>query len=109
MVAPRVLAIRAERARIEAALPGRRETRKLSAGEITAIAQSLGGLMRILESASPEDRAEVYRQLGVSLAYDPALQQLHARADLPRVGGGGGVEGASRTMSTRKIRERVQL
>ena len=42
--------------------------------------------MRLLEGASPEDRAEVYRQLGVSLAYDPAVRQVRVRADLPRIG-----------------------
>ena len=93
VVAPRVLAIRAKRARIEASLPDRRESRRLSPSEITAIAEALGGLIRVLEGARPEDRAEVYRQLGVSLAYDPAGRQVRVRADLPRVGCG--VEGGT--------------
>lgn len=90
LVAPRVVKLRAERDRLEATLADRCSWRPLSPGEITAIADALGGLIAILENASPQDRAAVYQQLGVRLSYDPTVNQVWATADLPRVGRGVG-------------------
>ena len=56
------------------------------------MANALGGLIAILQSASPEDRAAVYQELCVRLDYDPHAHQVRATADLARVAGrvGGG-------------------
>jgi hypothetical protein len=90
LIAPRVVKLRAERDRLEATLTDRGSWRPLSAGEITAIADALGGLITILQNASPEDRATVYQQLAAKLSYDPTAHQVHATADLARVGRGVG-------------------
>jgi hypothetical protein len=90
LVAPRVVKLRAERDRREATLGDRRSWRPLSPGEITAIADALGGLITILHNASPQDRAAVYQELGVRLSYDPTANQVRATADLARVGRGVG-------------------
>ena len=45
----------------------------------------LHGLVSVLESADPADRAGVYADLGVSLKYDPRDRTVHATADLSRV------------------------
>ena len=41
-------------------------------GEINAVADALGGLINILQNASPQDRANVYNELGVQLSYRPS-------------------------------------
>jgi len=54
------------------------------------MANALGGLIVALQQASPRDRAAAYRELGVTLSYDPAANQVRARADLARLGRGVG-------------------
>ena len=56
------------------------------------MADALGGLVRILEEASPQDRAALYHELGVRLHYHPDTHCVHAKADFARVarGVGGG-------------------
>ncbi|HEX5268492.1 MAG TPA: recombinase zinc beta ribbon domain-containing protein [Acidimicrobiales bacterium] len=91
-VSRRIVELRNERDRLEMTLPTRSQWRPLSAGEIEAIATSLGGLIRTLEEASPGDRAAVYAHLGLRLTYEPASNQVRAEVDLARgprgVGGG---------------------
>jgi len=84
-IAARVVKLRAERDQIERSLPDRRDYRPLTPGEIAAIADTLGGLINFLQNASPTNRAAVYQQLGINLTYNPA-NQIHALADLARVG-----------------------
>lgn len=67
-------------------------SRPLSAGEIKAMATTLGGLIRALDQASPTDRA-AYRELGLKLTYEPSANQERSEVDLARgapgcVGGG---------------------
>jgi len=106
-IAARVVKLRAQRDEIERSLPDRHDYRPLTPGEIAAIADALGGLINILQNASPTDRAAVYQQLGLNLSYNPTANQIHAVADLARVGCR--VEGGIATMSTREVRERVAL
>ena len=91
-IATRVVNLRAERDRIQATLPDKRTSRPLSLGEIRAMADALGGLVRILKEASPQDRAAVYHELGIRLDYHPDTNCVHAKADFARVarGVGGG-------------------
>ena len=42
---------------------------------------SLGNLLDVLASAAPEDKAEVYRRLGLQLTYDPARRVVIAESD----------------------------
>lgn len=98
LVVPRLHAVQAERARLEASAGRRIDHRKLSAREVAAWADELGGLVNILERAEPKDRAAVYEELGIKLVYTPGSPdettppQLQATAELARiaerVGGG---------------------
>ena len=92
-VSRRIVELRNERDRLERSLPHRANWRPFSAGEIEAIATSLGGLVHALQQASPTDRAAIYAQLGVQLTYDPASNQVRAEVDLAR--GPGGVGGGT--------------
>jgi hypothetical protein len=92
-IAVRVVNLRAQRDRLEAALPDKRTWRPLSPGEIRAMADALGGLLRILEEASPQDPAAVYHELGVRLDYHPDTHCVHAKADFACVARG--VEGGT--------------
>ena len=98
-IAAQVVKLPAERDQIERSLPDRRDYTPLTPGEIAAITDSLGGLINILQNASPTDRAAVYQKLGINLTYNPTANQIHALADLARVGCR--VEGPTSTPSTR--------
>lgn len=43
--------------------------RPLSKAEIRATVESFGGLLKVLHGARPEDKTEVYRQLGLGITY----------------------------------------
>ncbi len=92
-IANRVVALRAERDELERSLPDRHEHRPLSPGEIKAIADSLGGIVGILQNATPAERAAVYNDLDVTLRYDPKRKEVQATANLSRVARG--VEGGT--------------
>ena len=40
--------------------------------QLGALVSGLGDLLGVLATAAPEDKAEVYRKLGLRLTYDPA-------------------------------------
>ena len=58
---------RAAEARIEAGAD--RSTRRMSRAEIAATVAAFGGLLGVLDDAEPVDKAEVYRQLGLTITY----------------------------------------
>lgn len=89
-IAARVVKLRSERDRLERMLPDRAADRPLSPGEIKALADALGGIVGVLQRATPEDRAAVYRELDLRLAYDPTQRQVHAVVDLSRLASGVG-------------------
>jgi site-specific DNA recombinase len=45
------------------------KTRRLTADEVCALIDSLGGLLTVLRQAGPNDKCDVYRQLGVTISY----------------------------------------
>jgi site-specific DNA recombinase len=47
----------------------------------TATVNGLSNLLDVLADAAPEDKAEVYRQLGLRLTYDPARRVVIAESD----------------------------
>lgn len=79
-IAARAVKLRAERDRLEHTLPDRSAERPRSPGEITALADALGGIVSTLDHASPENRAAVYRQLNVRLKLRP---HGNARSERP--------------------------
>jgi site-specific DNA recombinase len=96
LIAPRVQQLHLDRQRLQASLGGQTRWRKLTAKEIRAWADELGGLVRILGQATPKERASVYAELGLKLVYYPgspdraAPPRVKATADLARVGRGVG-------------------
>ncbi len=56
--------------------PRRRMTRQ----EIKDLVDALGGLLTVLDKADPEDKTEVYQQLGLRLTYDHETQTVLAEA-----------------------------
>jgi DNA invertase Pin-like site-specific DNA recombinase len=69
-----------------------RPTQALTADEIAALIDQLGGMIAILDSATPEERATIYRTLGLNLLYDPAKHRVRAQVEIAcrsgSVGGG---------------------
>ncbi|MEU5789753.1 recombinase family protein [Micromonospora purpureochromogenes] len=74
----------AERARAKAHLQTNSGTtpRRMSRAEITTLMTALGDITTVLRDADPADKAEVYRQLGLRLAYHPETQTVRAEVDL---------------------------
>jgi len=69
----------AERARYQV---GRRQVAirpRMSEAEIEAIAGQLTDIARVLRDADPEDKSEIYRQLGLKLTYRPGRQLVQAQ------------------------------
>ncbi|MFI6326496.1 recombinase family protein [Nonomuraea sp. NPDC050556] len=58
--------------------------KRLTEEEIAAMATRLGDLRRLLRSADPQDKADVYEQLGLRMTYDPGRKTVIARAQLRR-------------------------
>ncbi|GAA1521963.1 hypothetical protein [Kribbella lupini] len=68
----------------EAALAAIEPTQRLTGDDIRKMITELGDMARVLDSASREDLAELYRALGLAITYDDA----QTRADVsisPRV------------------------
>ncbi|MGK5741561.1 hypothetical protein [Micromonospora sp. URMC 103] len=57
-------------------------TRRMSQAEITSVVQALGDIVTVLRDADPVDKAEVYRQFGLRLIYQPETQTARAEMDL---------------------------
>jgi len=53
--------------------------RRMSEAEIKAIVNRLGDLVRILASADPNDKSEIFRQLGLRLTYQPGREIVEAQ------------------------------
>jgi len=64
--------------------------RKMSRQEIADLITRLGDIATTLRRADPDDKAEVYRHLGLHLSYDPNRQivRAEARGETVRVEGG---------------------
>ncbi|MBO4142124.1 hypothetical protein J5U46_18385 [Micromonospora tulbaghiae] len=74
----------AERARAEADLRtiARTTPRRMSQGEITALVTALGDITTVLRDVDPADKAEVCRQLGLRLNYQPETRTVRAEVVL---------------------------
>ena len=70
---------------------------RMSRAEINQLVDMLGGLLAVLRAADPRDKFEVYRELGLKLAYNHTTGEIMAEANpRPQVGvlsvSGGGLE-----------------
>jgi site-specific DNA recombinase len=60
---------------------------RLNAEGIKQLVDSLGGLIEVLQKADPDDKLELYRQLGLKLTYDHTTRTVLAEANpTPPVG-----------------------
>ena len=80
-----------ERRGIEAELGHEMPGKQLSVSQVKALVHALGDIVATLAAADPADKADLYRELGVSLRYDPSgavTVQAQPRGVKVRVGGG---------------------
>ncbi len=92
VVAAWIAEVQAERRMAEGEIH-RRHTAALTEGDIRALVESLGDLVRVLGAAEPAQKAALYESLGLSLTYEPSKRRVLVEADLSgvrtvRVGGG---------------------
>ncbi len=63
----------AAQATLDADHRGEKALRLTAVGlEVRALIDSLGGLLSVLRQAAPNDKCDVYRQLGVTISYQQA-------------------------------------
>jgi hypothetical protein len=60
---------------------GHRANGRMSRDQLAALVNGLGNLLDMLGRAAPEDKAEVYRRLGLCLNFDPARRVVIAESD----------------------------
>ena len=70
----------AEKAHYQITLrPPEAKRRRMSEAEIKATMDKLGDLVRVLASADPNDKSEIFRQLGLRLTYHPGREIVEAQ------------------------------
>ena len=69
-------------------------SRRMSRDQLAALVNGLGNLLDVLATAAPEDKAEVYRRLGLRLTYDPARRVVIVESRLGPDGSGALPRGA---------------
>jgi site-specific DNA recombinase len=57
---------------------------RMSETEIKAIVDKLADIARVLYDADPDDKAEIFRQLGLKLTYHPGRQLVQAQIEAPQ-------------------------
>jgi hypothetical protein len=81
-----------EREALKVRLAAATEPSSLTADQIAALLQQVGGISGMLPEATPEERADIYGALGIMLVHDDRTHQVRVTADLSpvvvRVGGG---------------------
>jgi site-specific DNA recombinase len=86
--------VRAERERASAVLQDSTPAPALTKAEIKAMVQGMWDIAKALRTAAPDDKAEVYRELGIKVRYEPGDRVIIAQAggsdacSTERVGGG---------------------
>ena len=86
VVGPWIAETQARKLAAEARLRAQPGTRPASPGqmskeEITAIVNAITSLITVLRDADPQDKAEIYSQLGLRLTYHPSPRTVSARAE----------------------------
>ncbi|MBV1854615.1 recombinase family protein, partial [Catellatospora tritici] len=70
----------AEKAAAESELRALTGRRTMTPGEIGTLVEAMSGIAAILKVADPADKAELYRQLGLRLTYEPGPRLIKAEA-----------------------------
>ncbi len=73
---------------------------RMSEAEITDIVARLADIARVLHDADPDDKAEIFRQLGLRMTYHPGKRIVRATIDPTPHWQIDGVRGPSRTLRT---------
>jgi site-specific DNA recombinase len=73
----------AERATYSLAMNRPAARPRMSEAEIKAVADKLADVARVLRAADPDDKAEIFRQLGLRLTYHPGRQLVQAQIEIP--------------------------
>ena len=69
--------------------------RRMTEVEIKAIVDKLADIARVLRDADPEDKGEIFRQLGLKLTYHPGLRLVQAGVQPVQYGFFDGVRGGT--------------
>lgn len=69
---------KAEQARAEGDRRALRTTRRMTREEISTVLTELGDLARVIVQADADDKAKLYRELGLRLTYRPQKQLVEA-------------------------------
>jgi site-specific DNA recombinase len=84
--------VQAERAVAEAEIAAQpASARKLTPTQIGELVTGITGAIALLRRADPADKAEVYRQLGLRLTYQPETQTVDVQAQIGRPPWGNGL------------------
>jgi site-specific DNA recombinase len=73
---------------------------RVTEAEIKAIVDKLADIARVLADADPDDKAEIFRKLGLKLTYQPSRQVAEAEIRNPDRWQFDGVRGPSRNLRT---------
>lgn len=83
--------VQAERATALSRLRPTPTTRAMSHDEVRALVDGLGSARAVLMRADPDDKAEVYRQVGLQLTYQPDERTMQANIQIDPQSWGYGV------------------
>ena len=71
----------------------------MTEAEIKAIVDKLADIARVLHDADPEDKGEIFRQLGLKLTYHPGRRLVQAQVAPVQYGFFDGVRGPTRPIA----------
>ncbi len=83
VLAPQIATRQAEKDRIERQIAAMNVEHGMSAAEIEAVANELGGFAKILELAQAQERLDVYESLQIKVVYVPAKRLVRAQLQTP--------------------------
>jgi len=72
---------------------------RMTESEIRAIVDKLADIALVLHDADPDDKAEIFRQLGLKLTYHPGRHLVQAQVEVPQHWQIDSVRGASEPIS----------
>src|SRR5699024_6736386 len=74
--------VQAQRAEALASTRSTSRPRRMSEDEIRGLVKAIGDIRSALDRATPEDKGEIYRQLGLTLTYSPGKRTVRAEVNL---------------------------
>lgn len=74
--------VQAQRAEALASTRKTTRPRRMSEDEIRGLVKAIGDIRSVLDNTTPEDKGEIYRQLGLTLTYSPGKRTVRAEVNL---------------------------